>query len=66
MGGKKKKVSDVLSEARLSPGEKQSQYLLEDAAGRVLWIPGIREAEAEKQGEISGCFFVLILGSADY
>jgi tRNA(Ile)-lysidine synthase len=66
MGGKKKKVSDVLSEARLSPGEKQSQYLLEDAAGRVLWIPGIREAEAEKQGEISGRFFVLIFGLADY
>jgi tRNA(Ile)-lysidine synthase len=50
MGGKKKKVSDVLSEARLSPGEKQSQYLLEDANGRVLWIPGIRESEPTING----------------
>ena len=66
MGGKKKKVSDVLSEARLSPGEKQRQYLLEDAAGRVLWIPGLREAEADKQGEKSGPFLSLILGPADY
>lgn len=64
MGWKKKKVSDVLSEARLSPGEKQRQYLLEDAAGRVLWIPGIRNSEVLE--EKSGPFFVLILGTADH
>jgi tRNA(Ile)-lysidine synthase len=51
MAGKKKKVSDVLSEARLSPGEKQSQYLLEDANGRVLWIPGVRESEPAIGGD---------------
>lgn len=64
MGGKKKKVSDVLSEARLSPGEKQRQYLLEDAAGRVLWIPGVREAY--NQFEKSGLFINLIYDKTDY
>jgi tRNA(Ile)-lysidine synthase len=64
MGGKKKKVSDVLSEAKLSPTEKSTQYLLEDAGGRILWIPGIRNSEVLE--EKSGPFFVLILGTADH
>jgi hypothetical protein len=45
MGGKRKKLSDVFSEAGLSPTEKAIQVVLEDASGKILWIPGLRNSE---------------------
>ncbi len=45
MSGQKKKVSDLLTEAKLSPSEKAETWLAEDANGQILWIPGLRHAE---------------------
>ena len=45
MSGQKKKVSDLLTEAKLSPSEKAESWLAEDANGQILWIPGLRHAE---------------------
>ncbi len=45
MGGKRKKLSDVFSEAGLSPTEKALQVVLEDASGKIHWIPGLRNSE---------------------
>jgi tRNA(Ile)-lysidine synthase len=45
MGGRKKNVSDILSEAGLTAAEKAACCLLEDASGNILWIPGLRQAE---------------------
>ena len=45
MSGQKKKVSDLLTEAKLSPTEKAETWLAEDSKGQILWIPGLRQAE---------------------
>jgi tRNA(Ile)-lysidine synthetase-like protein len=45
MSGQKKKVSDLLSEAKLSPSEKAEICLAVDSKGQILWIPGLRHAE---------------------
>ncbi len=51
MGGKKKKVSDILTEAGLTAAEKAACHLLEDARGNILWIPGHRLAELPESAE---------------
>lgn len=53
MGGKKKKLSNLLSEAKLTSSEKSKQLVLEDGKGKILWLPGIRRA-AEIQETESG------------
>ena len=60
MGGKRKKISDILSEARQSPGEKAGQYVLEDANGTIRWLPGLRKSE-EKPQNAAGSYVILRL-----
>jgi tRNA(Ile)-lysidine synthase len=51
MAGKRKKLSDLFSEARLTGIEKKRILVLEDAGGQILWIPGFRiAANAETSG----------------
>ena len=45
MKGKRKQISDLLTEAGLTREEKCRQLLLEDSAGTILWIAGIRSSE---------------------
>jgi tRNA(Ile)-lysidine synthase len=44
MKGRKKKVSDLLTEAKLSLQEKERQVVMVDANGEILWIPGVRSS----------------------
>jgi tRNA(Ile)-lysidine synthase len=48
MKGRKKKVSDLLTEAKLSLREKERQVVMVDAKGGILWIPGIRTSEQSR------------------
>lgn len=63
MKSKKKKLSDIFSEARLSPAEKSMQIVLTDKQGRILWIPGLRKA-AQVSAEDASAFFFLISPSS--
>ncbi|GIV38652.1 MAG: tRNA(Ile)-lysidine synthase [Thermonema sp.] len=42
MKGKKQKVSDFLINKKLSLFEKERQYVIEDAQGRIVWLVGQR------------------------
>jgi tRNA(Ile)-lysidine synthase len=45
MKGKRKQISDLLTEAGLTREEKCRQLILEDSYGTILWIAGIRSSE---------------------
>jgi len=45
MGGKHRKIQDVLTDRRLSRIQKENCTVLEDADGRILWIPGVMVSE---------------------
>lgn len=45
MKGNRKQISDLLSEAGLTKEEKCRQVLIEDSAGTILWVAGIRSSE---------------------
>ncbi len=62
MKGKKKKLSDIFSEAKLSAAEKSMQIVLTDKQGSILWIPGLRKA-ALVSAENASAFFFLISNS---
>jgi tRNA(Ile)-lysidine synthase len=39
-----KKLKKLLLEARLDRERRSGHPVLEDAAGRIVWVPGIRDA----------------------
>lgn len=51
MDGRKKKVSDVLIDAKYSRFEKEKIMVLTDAEGQILWLIGIRTDERQRIGE---------------
>jgi tRNA(Ile)-lysidine synthase len=51
MKGKRKKVSDVLIDAKYSRFEKEKVKVLTDAGGQILWLIGIRTDERQRIGE---------------
>ena len=60
MKGKRKQISDLLTEAGLTREEKCRQLVLEDSAGTILWIAGIRSSEQTRIPEsFSGELLVL-------
>jgi hypothetical protein len=60
MKGKRKQISDLLTEASLTREEKCRQLVLEDSAGTILWIAGIRSSEQTRIPEsFSGELLVL-------
>ncbi|HEV7378636.1 MAG TPA: tRNA lysidine(34) synthetase TilS [Dyadobacter sp.] len=48
MKGRRKKVSDVLIDARFSRFEKEKVKVLTDAHGEILWLVGIRSDERQR------------------
>lgn len=56
MKGRTKKVSDILTEAKLNRHEKANTLILENGDGQIIWIPGVRSSEIFKlnDGEIWG------------
>jgi tRNA(Ile)-lysidine synthase len=60
MKGKRKQISDLLTEAGLTKEEKYRQLLLEDSAGTILWVTGIRSSELTRIPEgFSGRLLVI-------
>lgn len=60
MKGKRKQISDLLTEAGLTREEKCRQLILEDSDGTILWIAGIRSSELTRIPEgFSGELLVL-------
>lgn len=45
MNGKKKQISDILTDMHSSPEEKESAAVLCDISGKVLWLVGVRSAD---------------------
>lgn len=40
----RKKIKELFMEEKISPSMRQRQLLVEDAEGRILWIPGVRRS----------------------
>ncbi len=60
MKGKRKQISDLLTEAGLTKEEKYRQLILEDSAGTILWVAGIRSSELTRIPEgFSGKLLVI-------
>ena len=51
MKGKKKLVSDLLTDLKLSRFEKEAQLIVADARGRILWVVGRRTDERARVTE---------------
>ena len=51
MKGRKKLVSDLLTDLKLTLFEKEAQQILTDAHGRIIWVIGIRTSECAKVTE---------------
>lgn len=49
MGGRSKKVSDLLTDARV-PSHDRARVVVVTADGRVIWVPGVRLAELVRIG----------------
>lgn len=54
MKGRRKAVSDLLSECDLLPREKENLRVWVDREGQILWIPGIRSGELPEITAIAG------------
>lgn len=48
MQGHRKLVSDLFTNAHLSPMQKATTWLVCDATGAIVWIPGLRMSELHK------------------
>ena len=60
MKGKRKQISDLLTEAGLTKEEKCRQFILEDSNGTILWVTGIRSSEQTRIPEgFSGKLLVI-------
>ena len=60
MKGKRKQISDLLTEVGLTKEEKCRQLLLEDSAETILWVAGIRSSELTRIPEgFSGKLLVI-------
>ena len=51
MGGKKKKISDLLIDAKISLFEKQIVKVLSNGDGEIIWVIGMRTDERFKISE---------------
>lgn len=51
MGGRKKLVSDLLTDLKLSRFEKEKQLVVADARDRILWVVGRRTDERARVTE---------------
>lgn len=45
MEGRYKKVQDILTDRQMNRQEKEEVTVLEDAEGKLIWIPGVRASE---------------------
>jgi tRNA(Ile)-lysidine synthase len=57
--GRTRKVSDLWIDARLPRERRGGLAVLQDAAGIVFWVEGVREGEASRGGKAAPASFVL-------
>lgn len=65
MKGKKKLVSDLLTDLKLSRFEKEAQLIVADARGRILWVVGRRTDERARVTEQTKEIIEIRLNSVD-
>ncbi|MBR3758057.1 MAG: tRNA lysidine(34) synthetase TilS [Bacteroidaceae bacterium] len=65
MKGKKKLVSDLLTDLKLSRFEKEAQLIVNDARGRILWVVGRRTDERARVTEQTKEIIEIRLNSVD-
>ncbi len=59
----RKKLSKVLSEARVPVSERRGTVVLADSTGEILWVPGVARASGAAPG--SGSTFTVAVSYAD-
>jgi len=62
MGGKHKKVSDVLIDKKISRFEKERTAVLVNGDGEIIWVVGVRADERFRVTDAAGSMLILSLG----